>query len=203
MEIHKANLKWNGQLKERTTTDFFIFHHAEAIIADIYDIEKWHKMRGFIGVGYNYYIRKDGSIWEGRPIQMADADALGYNDNSISACFEGNFDKEQMTKEQIESGIWLLRYCRQKYPKLKALRHMDVNKTSCPGKNYNMRVINEGMNDLPPVTPMPDMQHQRNVSLVAETIGLNTPQHWIDHKDPNIKPLFQAMANYVYAQRFI
>jgi hypothetical protein len=150
MIINQPSLTWNGTLKQRISTDFLIFHHAEASVCSVEDIHSWHQAppREWIGVGYNFVIRKDGSVWEGRPIWAADADAYGYNNNSISCCFEGNFDNERMTDAQIKSGIDLARYCRKLYPKIRLMRHRDVNDTRCPGENFDNRIIFEGSVDI-------------------------------------------------------
>lgn len=148
MNIIKSYLKWNGELQDRTSTDFFIFHHAESSDCSILDVHRWHKELGWIGIGYNFFITKEGEVYEGRPIEKADADAYGYNDNSISCCFEGDLNNEQMTEEQVKSGIELLRYSRKLYPKVRPLRHKDVNNTSCPGQNFRDDIIYEGMKDL-------------------------------------------------------
>lgn len=149
MNIIKSYLKWNGELQDRTSTDFFIFHHAESSDCSILDVHRWHKELGWVGIGYNFFITKEGKVYEGRPIEKTDADAYGYNDNSISCCFEGDFNIDKMTDAQVKSGIELLRYCKKLYPNIRALRHKDVNDTLCPGQYFRNEIIYNGMVDIP------------------------------------------------------
>ena len=52
-------------------------------------IHKWHKERGFDGIGYHYVILEDGTIESGRPEYWSGAHAKGYN-NSIGVCLIGD-----------------------------------------------------------------------------------------------------------------
>ena len=65
MQIHDANLKHNGNWSYRSGTSEIILHHAEASHASVEDINQWHLERDWAGIGYNYYVRKDGTIWRG------------------------------------------------------------------------------------------------------------------------------------------
>ena len=53
------------------------------------DLEVCHRRRGFNGVGYHFYIRKNGSIKTTREIERIGAHAKGHNLNSIGICYEG------------------------------------------------------------------------------------------------------------------
>ena len=134
MEIIKYDYAWRGNLLNRISTDFFLVHHAKALNCTVADIHRCHIERGFIGIGYNFFINKKGETYQGRPIDKSDADAQGYNYNSISVCLEGDFTQESMTDEQYASLVELKVYCDNYYKTiLKSLRHKDVNDTSCPG----------------------------------------------------------------------
>jgi hypothetical protein len=199
MEINKANLKWNGELKKRTSTLWLIFHHAQWKNCSIYDIHLDHvNNRGWIGFAYNFFINKAGKIFEGRPIDAADADAIGYNDNSLSCCFEGDFDNERMTEEQVQAGIWLARYCRKLYPGIRVVRHMDVNSTRCPGENFDNRIIFEGMKD---DSEMLDNIYKNCVDTVVKALSLNSPNYWLNHQDKYVRRLIELMANYIYSSK--
>ena len=57
------------------------------------DIDIWHRQRGFkYGCGYHYIIRRDGSIENGRPLEMIGAHCLNHNKHSIGICYEGGLD---------------------------------------------------------------------------------------------------------------
>ena len=132
MHIVKHNLVFKDILQSRTSTDFCIVHHADSISCDIFDIQKWHLERGFIGVGYNYFVDKKGVKHQGRPEWASDADARGHNYDSLSICLEGRFTKEKLQDVQKESLVELMVNIKKKYPKIKFMRHSDVNNTTCP-----------------------------------------------------------------------
>lgn len=136
MQIHDANLKHNGNWSYRNSTSEIILHHAEASHASVEDINRWHLERGWAGIGYNYYVRKDGTIWRGRPECAVGAHAKGHNDKSIGICCEGAYMSEHMPAAQLAALKDLIRDIMSRYGKLKLLRHKDVNETDCPGVNF-------------------------------------------------------------------
>lgn len=78
------------------------------------DLEADHRRRGFRGIGYHYYIRKDGSTINTRPIELIGAHAKGHNAHSIGIAYEGGLDKDgraadTRTPEQ-RSALRLLAY---------------------------------------------------------------------------------------------
>jgi hypothetical protein len=125
-----------------------IVHHAAATMASMGDIHRWHLEKGWNGFAYNFYIPKEGGVWEGRPIWAADADSTGHNYDSLSIVFEGNFNIESPTPAQGASGIELIRYLRAEFPSVKrVVRHRDVGDTSCPGDHFNDQIIIQGLSD--------------------------------------------------------
>ena len=136
MNIHDANLKHNGNWTYRNSTSEIILHHAEASHASVEDINQWHLERGWAGIGYNFYVRKDGTIWRGRPEWAVGAHAKGHNDKSIGICCEGAYMTETMPAAQLAALKALIRDIMSRYGNLKLLRHKDVNETDCPGVNF-------------------------------------------------------------------
>ena len=136
MTIHDANLKHNGNWTHRSGTSEIILHHAEASHASVEDVNQWHLNNGWAGIGYNYYIRKDGTIWRGRPEWAVGAHAIGHNDKSIGICCEGAYMTETMPAAQMAALKELIRTMMAKHPGAKLLRHCDVNSTDCPGRNF-------------------------------------------------------------------
>ena len=141
MYIINTNLPTNGSFSRRNNTDEIILHHAEARHASVEDINQWHLERGWAGIGYNYYVRKDGTIWRGRPEWAVGAHAKGHNDKSIGICCEGAYMTETMPKAQFDALVGLVREEMAKYPGAKVLRHKDVNSTDCPGVNYPWKAL--------------------------------------------------------------
>ena len=75
---------------------------------------------------------------------MVGAHATNHNSKSIGICFEGNFENETMCAAQKQAGIELVNYLKEKYKITKVLKHKDVGKTACPGKNFPFDEIANG-----------------------------------------------------------
>jgi len=147
VKVIDVGLKFNGALSKRTKTDYIILHHTAATQGTVQAIHNYHiNGRGWKGIGYNFYVRKDGSIYQGRPEWAVGAHATGYNDKSIGVCAEGNFEAEKMPEAQKQAIIELMRELKQKYPNAQIKRHKDFAATSCPGKNYPFNEIIQAVN---------------------------------------------------------
>ena len=53
------------------------------------DVDRWHKERGWAGIGYHYFIRRLGLIEIGRPVERVGAHTEGHNSGSIGVCYAG------------------------------------------------------------------------------------------------------------------
>ncbi len=147
VKVIDVGIKFNGALSKRTKTDYIILHHSASSNASVEAIHNYHMNgRGWMGIGYNFYVRKDGSIYQGRPEWAVGAHATGYNDKSIGVCAEGNFEAEKMPEAQKQAIIELMRELKQKYPNAQIKRHKDFAATSCPGKNYPFDEIIQAVN---------------------------------------------------------
>jgi N-acetyl-anhydromuramyl-L-alanine amidase AmpD len=136
INIIKPAYNWQGVHKERKKTTFIVIHHR-AGDGSAESIHNLHVGRGYVGIGYHFYIRKNGEVYKGRPINSVGAHTLGENDNSIGVCFEGNFDKEiLMTAAQKRSGRELIEYLKNLYPKAVIKGHRELQATACPGVNF-------------------------------------------------------------------
>lgn len=87
------------------------------------DIDRWHRARGFCnGIGYHYVIRRDGSIENGRPLEMTGAHCKDHNRHSIGICYEGGLDSsgkpaDTRTPKQKETLRKLLTLLHKRFPK--------------------------------------------------------------------------------------
>lgn len=135
-EILDAGLAFTGLFTPRKKTDLLVLHHAAAVQCTVEDVHRWHLARGWLGCGYHYFVRKDGSIWCGRPEDAIGAHTESHNDHTIGICAEGDFEQEAMPQAQTQSIIDLVRWLVHVYPGADIKRHKDLNKTLCPGKNY-------------------------------------------------------------------
>ncbi|WNX85808.1 peptidoglycan recognition family protein [Agathobaculum sp. NTUH-O15-33] len=136
MKIIECNLPRNGPYTRRSETRAVVLHHAEASSATVWDINSWHLDRGFNGIGYHYYVRKDGSIYRGRSEWAIGAHAIGANDWSIGVCCEGAYMTETMPAVQLSALKALLRDIMARNGRLSLVRHKDVSETDCPGSKF-------------------------------------------------------------------
>ncbi|MDR3148795.1 MAG: peptidoglycan recognition protein family protein [Oscillospiraceae bacterium] len=136
MNITETNFNWSGTLTNRSKTNRIILHHAAASSATVEQIHQIHLQKGWSGIGYHFFIRKDGGVYRGRPLDKVGSHASNANNDSIGICFEGNFELEQITNAQLSSGRELIAYLFQTCGILVVLKHRDVGVTACPGKNF-------------------------------------------------------------------
>ena len=145
MTIIENEYKWSMALVKRDVTNGIVLHHAAAEKCTADDIHAWHLNNGWAGIGYHFFVRKDGSIYRGRPIDTVGAHTYGENSETIGICFEGNFENEEMPQKQIDAGVELVSWLLEIYPEItKITKHMDHNATACPGKNFPFDEIKSG-----------------------------------------------------------
>jgi hypothetical protein len=132
-----------GHMTKREETRLLVLHHSGTSTRQtVKQIHDYHKnTKKWAGIGYHFYIRTNGEIWSGRPLEYVGAHAFGFNNNSIGICFEGNFETETMSDAQKEAGKWLVAYIKEKYAIKKVVGHRDLMATACPGKNFPFEEI--------------------------------------------------------------
>mgnify|MGYP001775048224 FL=1 len=101
------------------------------------DIDKWHKAKGWKGIGYHYVIYLDGSVHKGRPEEEIGAHCKGHNSNSIGVCYIGGLDEfgepeDTRTDKQKEALIVLLKALKVKYPAATIHGHREFAAKACP-----------------------------------------------------------------------
>lgn len=97
------------------------------------DIDRWHKQRGWKGIGYHYVVDLNGNIEKGRPDWKIGAHVKGHNRHSIGVVYVGGLDrnlapKDTRTFKQRIALEKLLKELKQKYPEAKILGHRDFSK---------------------------------------------------------------------------
>lgn len=101
------------------------------------DIDRWHRQKGWAGIGYNWVIDLDGTIEKGRDESKVGAHCAGYNKNSIGVVYVGGLDekgnpKDTRTKEQKEALWKLVRELITRYPDAQVKGHNEVANKACP-----------------------------------------------------------------------
>ena len=139
MQIIERDYNWAHELSARQTTNLIILHHAAAKSCTADDVHRWHLSNGWAGIGYHYFVRKDGTIYRGRPEDTVGAHAYGANSHSIGVCFEGNYQVEaEMPAAQLAAGQALVADIKRRWGISKVIGHKDVagSTTDCPGKYF-------------------------------------------------------------------
>jgi len=143
MQIKDAALTFDLMTK-RSKTDLIVLHHAAATSCTVQDVHRWHLDNGWSGIGYHFFIRKDGTVWRGRPEDRVGAHTVNYNSRSIGICFEGNFEKEPMPDFQKAAGLELIAYLKGKYPIKEIKGHGELKSTACPGNFFPLAEMKTG-----------------------------------------------------------
>ena len=102
------------------------------------EIDKWHKARGWKGIGYHYVIYLDGSVHVGRSESAVGAHCTGQNTNSIGVCYiggvakDGKTPKDTRTAAQKQALAKLLTELKAKYPNATIHGHREFAAKACP-----------------------------------------------------------------------
>ena len=137
MEIKETNLDFGSMNLRSKVLEYIVIHHTASTAKEtVEQIHNFHiNNNGWAGIGYHFYIRKDGTIYKGRDEKYAGAHCVDYNSISLGICLEGNFEIEKPTDSQLKSLTELLQHLKQKYGNVQVVGHRDLNATACPGKN--------------------------------------------------------------------
>lgn len=94
--------------------------------------------RHFRDIGYHFYITRDGTVHDGRPIEKVGAHCEGHNSHSIGICYEGGLDAngkpaETRTEAQRKALKSLVERMHRLFPKALIVGHHDLNpRKACP-----------------------------------------------------------------------
>lgn len=96
------------------------------------NLEADHRRRGFNGIGYHYYIRKDGTVVGTRSLELPGAHVRGHNKHSIGICYEGGLDamgnpKDTRTLEQRSALRLLVHQLLKQFPNVRLCGHRDLS----------------------------------------------------------------------------
>ena len=102
------------------------------------DIRAMHKAQGWVDIGYHYLIYRDGSIHEGRNVDLVGAHCQGHNAQSIGVCYvggvarDGKTPKDTRTQAQKDALVHLLMQLVCIYPDATIRGHRDFAAKACP-----------------------------------------------------------------------
>lgn len=150
---------WDG-MKPIRAVDFLIVHCADtydSMDIGVIDIDRWHKERGWAGVGYHFVIRRNGVVEKGRPETIPGAHARGVNHLSLGICMVGGkadkgHSEDNFTPQQWNSLRVLVQELIDRYPSItdengapRVVGHRDVDdRKQCPSFDVGAWLAREG-----------------------------------------------------------
>ena len=160
----------------RQTTDY-IFVHCSAtkpsMDIDAKEIDRWHRERGFLKIGYHFVIKRDGTKETGRDLMEAGAHIKSYNHKSVGICMVGgvaehdvNEPQDNFTNEQYLTLKNLLIDMKEQFPTAEIAGHNEVANKACPSFNVKEWALKTGV--LKPVqvtTPEEKEEIEKNREL--------------------------------------
>jgi N-acetylmuramoyl-L-alanine amidase len=112
-------------------------------------IDRWHKERGWSGIGYHIVIRRDGTEEYGRPLHTIGAHAKGNNINSIGLVYVGGVNADgkpddNRTTAQRNTMEKEVKHIIAAFPGIRVIGHNEVSSKACPSFDVQawMREIN-------------------------------------------------------------
>ncbi len=142
MKIIDKGLQFNSNNSPMKKVEGIGLHHSGVtVLQSVEVIHNYHKGKGWAGIGYHYYVRKDGSIYRGRPESMAGSHCNGINSISIGICAEGNFSEETMSNVQKQALLELVKDIKSRYDIKWVRGHKEILSTSCPGTNFPLEEV--------------------------------------------------------------
>lgn len=128
----------------RTIKDIIVHcsYTTETMDIGAKDIDRWHRERGWMGIGYHFVITRSGKIEDGRDIERVGAHVQGHNAASIGICMAGGMNRSKdgpainFTDAQFAALRDLIDDLIALYPSAKVSGHCDWTKAkTCP--NFN------------------------------------------------------------------
>lgn len=105
---------------------------------DISVVDNYHRSKGWKGVGYHFYVRRDGTVEIGRRLEEVGAHCVGHNKYSIGICYEGGLNsaaqaEDTRTPQQVRELRKLVERMHAYFPNAIIVGHHDLNPTKpCP-----------------------------------------------------------------------
>ena len=141
------------------------------------EIDRWHRERGWLKIGYGTVIKRDGTIEQGRQDDDVQATVKGYNHTAFGLCLVGGANEDNwkqpednFSAEQWESLKTELTRLVKKYPDARIVGHYDLDKhKTCPNFDVQDYLLHE---DIPNykfqdgLTSEADLEELRNDGVI-------------------------------------
>lgn len=139
-------------------TDLIVHHTAGALTQTPQEIDAEHRAEGWAMIGYEYVITPDGTIYDGRPLDVVPSAAYGRNTQSVDVVLVGNFQASDPgytgppSAAQMQSLKDFALWIHQQIPSIcRTIGHGDVARmfypddegdysTACPGSELESQL---------------------------------------------------------------
>ena len=127
--------------KSRRAINEIIVHCTASYEGNAMTVEQIRRMhireRGWSDIGYHYVVYLDGSIHNGRDVNISGAHCSGHNSYSIGVVYVGGLAKNGKAKDtrtpaQKAGLLKLLKELKRMYPKATIHGHREYAKKDCP-----------------------------------------------------------------------
>lgn len=115
------------------------------------EIDRWHKAKGWAGIGYHYVVGRDGTIAPGRSIERDGAHVQGRNANTIGICLIGgrgsnatDQPEQHYTPDQLSALRELIERLREQFGDVPVTGHNQFAAKACPGFNVPRWIDGKG-----------------------------------------------------------
>ncbi|KYG34900.1 N-acetylmuramoyl-L-alanine amidase [Alkalihalobacillus trypoxylicola] len=158
-------------------------HHMAHKSWTVQQVHNFHRdSNKWVGIGYNWWIAFDGTIYKGRGWNVG-AHCAGNNSTTLGIGYQGDFTSQSMTDAQVESGAalnaWLMSQC----PNIKSandiIGHKDIVATACPGKHFRMTDLKDMINNQSKKSSTPKQPNKTPQPSNTNTY-IRTFQTWIN-----------------------
>lgn len=116
-----------------------VFWHCSASDRSEHDaaevMERWHREKGWSGIGYHGFLKKNGDMQMGRSWDRIPAAQEGYNYGTLAFCLHG-LAKDRFTTDQLDSMYNLSSALTNMDPGLRFRGHREVSPKLCPVVDY-------------------------------------------------------------------
>ena len=94
----------------RKSTMYIVIHCSQtkpSMDIGAKEIDRWHRERGWLKIGYHKVITRKGEVQNGRGIDEIGAHVRDHNHHSIGICLVGGCTEEDVNKEDwiIEKSV--------------------------------------------------------------------------------------------------
>lgn len=122
-------------------THLCIHHSATNGSIPLENVARYHvEDRGWAGIGYHFYVKPDGEIYQTNRMETVSYHVSNNNDHSIGVCVSGDFTYAPPADTQVDATARLVAWLMQELsvPEEHVLGHKEfpANDTSCPGETW-------------------------------------------------------------------